>query len=73
MCVRVNGLNPRLIRRRLWLAYLFPLDARSPPKDTQDNTGIEVFVDRLSKMAHLDAVPVSIDSEGTAQLYVGRV
>jgi hypothetical protein len=27
------------------------------PKDSEGNTGIVVFVDRLSKMAHLAAVP----------------
>ena len=32
-----------------------------------------VFVDRLSKMAHLAAVPDSIDGVGTAQLYLDRV
>ena len=33
------------------------------PKDSEGNTGIVVFVDRLSKMAHLAAVPDSIDAE----------
>ena len=32
-----------------------------------------VFVDRLSKMAHLAAVPDSIDGEGTAKLFIDRV
>ena len=36
--------------------------------DAAGNTGIVVFVDRLSKMAHLAAVPDSIDGAGTAQL-----
>ena len=33
------------------------------PKDSDDNTGIVVFVDRLSKMAYLAAVPGSIIGE----------
>ena len=36
------------------------------PKDSYGNTGIVVFVDRMSKMAHLAAVPDAIDGEGTA-------
>ena len=43
------------------------------PKDSAGNTGIVVFVDRLSKMAHLAAVPDSISGEGTATLFVDRV
>ena len=43
------------------------------PKDSDGNTGIVVFVDRLSKMAHLAAVPDSIDGEGTALLFIDRV
>ena len=43
------------------------------PKDGHGNTGIVVFVDRLSKMAHLAAVPDSIDGEGTAQLFIDRL
>ena len=43
------------------------------PKDAQGNTGIVVFVDRLSKMAHLAAVPDTIDGEGTATLFIDRV
>uniref|UniRef100_A0AAV1UIF1 Integrase catalytic domain-containing protein n=1 Tax=Peronospora matthiolae TaxID=2874970 RepID=A0AAV1UIF1_9STRA len=43
------------------------------PKDSEGNTGIVVFVDRLSKMAHLAAVPDSIDAEGTAKLFIDRV
>ena len=31
------------------------------PKECDGNTGIVVFVERLSKMAHLAAVPNSID------------
>ena len=43
------------------------------PKDSHGNTGIVVFVDRLSKMAHLAAVPDSIDGVGTAELFIDRV
>ena len=43
------------------------------PKDVQGNTGIVVFVDRLSKMAHLAAVPDTIDGEGTATLFIDRL
>ena len=43
------------------------------PKDSEGNTGIVVFVDRLSKMAHLAAVPGSIDAKGTAKLFIDRV
>ena len=43
------------------------------PKDSYGNTGIVVFVDRLSKMAHLAAVPDTIDGEGTATLFIDRV
>ena len=43
------------------------------PKDCDGNTGIVVFVDRLSKMAHLAAVPDSIDGKGTAMLVIDSV
>ncbi|KAG3046868.1 hypothetical protein PC121_g20405 [Phytophthora cactorum] len=43
------------------------------PKDKAGNTGIVVFVDRLSKMAHLAAVPNTMDGEGTASLFLDRV
>ncbi|KAG3147925.1 hypothetical protein PI126_g12680 [Phytophthora idaei] len=43
------------------------------PKDKAGNTGIVVFVDRLSKMAHVAAVPDTIGGEGTALLYLDRV
>ena len=43
------------------------------PKDCDVNTGIVVFVDRLSKMDHLAAVPESIDGKGTAMLFIDRV
>ena len=42
-------------------------------KDVHGNTGIVVFVDRLSKMDHLATVTYSIDGEGTAQLLIDRV
>ena len=43
------------------------------PKDAHGNTGIVVFVDRLSKMAYLAAVPDSIDGQETTQLFIDRV
>ena len=43
------------------------------PRDREGNPGIVVFVDRLSKMAHLAAVPDTIDSKGTVQLFIDRV
>ena len=43
------------------------------PKDAQGNTGIVVFVDLFNKMAHLAAVPDTIDGEGTATLFIDRV
>ena len=43
------------------------------PKDAQGNTGIMVCVGRLSKMAHLAAVPDIIDGEGTDTLFIDRV
>ena len=43
------------------------------PKDSDGNTGIVVFVDRLSKMAHLAAEPDAIDAEGTAKLFIDRL
>ena len=43
------------------------------PKDSDGNTVIVVFVDRLSKMAHLAAVPDSTDDKGTAMLFIDRV
>jgi hypothetical protein len=45
----------------------------SLPMDSGGNTGIVVFVDRLSKMAHLAAVPVTVDGEGSAKLFIDRV
>ena len=42
-------------------------------KDSDSNTCIVVFVDRLRNMAHLAAVPDSIDGEGTALLFIDRV
>ncbi|GMF63263.1 unnamed protein product [Phytophthora fragariaefolia] len=43
------------------------------PPDAAGNTGVVVFVDRLSKMAHLAAVPDTIEGEGTASLFLDRV
>ncbi|GMF56535.1 unnamed protein product [Phytophthora fragariaefolia] len=43
------------------------------PPDAAGNTGIVVFVDRLIKLAHLAAVPDTIDGEGTATLFLDRV
>ena len=43
------------------------------PKDCDGNTGIVVFVDLLSKMAHMAAVPDSIDDKGTAMLFIDHV
>ena len=43
------------------------------PRDAAGNTGIVVFVHRLSKMALLAAVPDSIDGAATAQLFLDRV
>ena len=37
------------------------------PKEEQGNDGILVFVDRLSKMVHLAAVPETITAEGSAR------
>ncbi|KAG3244925.1 hypothetical protein PI124_g10316 [Phytophthora idaei] len=50
------------------MAFVFGI-----PKDKASNTGIVVFVDRLSKMAHLAAVPDTVDGEGTALLFLDRV
>ena len=43
------------------------------PKNSEGNTGIVVFVDRLIKIDHLASVPDSIDAEGTAKLLIDRV
>ena len=43
------------------------------PKYSEGNTGIVVFVDRLSKMAYLAAAPYSIDGKRTAMLFIDRV
>ena len=44
-----------------------------PSKDSEGNTGIVVFVDCLSKITHLAAVPDSIDGANTATLFIDRV
>lgn len=75
MCVHakhVNGLSLQHMQLRRLLAYPYPRDVGSP-KDADGNTGIVVFVDRLSKMAHLAAVPDTIDGVGTAKLFIDRV
>ncbi|KAE8886962.1 hypothetical protein PF005_g10921 [Phytophthora fragariae] len=43
------------------------------PKNSAGNTGVVVFVDRLSKMVHIAAVPDTIDVAGTATLFIDRV
>ena len=43
------------------------------PRDFDSNTGIVVFVDRLSKMSHLAAVPDFIDGKGTSMPLIDRV
>ena len=43
------------------------------PRDRDGNTGIVVFVDRLSKMDHLAAAPETIDGKSTAQMFIDRV
>lgn len=43
------------------------------PEDSYDNTGIVLFVDRLSTMVHSSVVADSIDGEGTAQLIIHRI
>ena len=43
------------------------------PKYSEGNPGIVFFVDRLRKMAHLAAVPDSIDAEGTEKLFIDCV
>ena len=43
------------------------------PKDAYGNTGIVVFVERLSKIDHLAAVSDTIGDEGIATLFIDRV
>ena len=43
------------------------------PKDCDGNTGIVVFVDRLSKKAHLAAVLDYIEGKRTDMLFIDRV
>ncbi|GMF26872.1 unnamed protein product [Phytophthora fragariaefolia] len=45
----------------------------SLPPDAAGNTGAVVFVDRLSKMAHIAVVLDTIVGEGTATLFLDRV
>ncbi|KAG2795700.1 hypothetical protein PC118_g18651 [Phytophthora cactorum] len=42
------------------------------PKDKAGNTGIVVFVDRLSKMVHLAAVPDTIDGEDRVPRFTAK-
>ena len=41
--------------------------------DDNGNTGVLVFVDRLSKMVHLAAVPATITADGTAKVFVDTI
>ena len=41
--------------------------------DGDGNTGIVVFVERLSKVVHLADITNSIDGKGSATLYIERV
>ena len=43
------------------------------PTGAAGNTGIVLFLDRLSMMVHLVAVPDSIDGVGTATLFLDEV
>jgi hypothetical protein len=43
------------------------------PPDDDNNTGIVVFVDRLSKMVHLAAVPDSVTAEDTARIFLDTI
>ena len=45
----------------------------SLPKDAYVNTGIVVFVNRLSQMDQLAPVPETIDGKVTATLFIDRV
>ena len=50
------------------MKFLFGL-----PKHSYGNTGIVVFVESLSKMAHLAAVPDTVDGKCTSMLFIDRV
>ncbi|KAG2847066.1 hypothetical protein PC113_g17850 [Phytophthora cactorum] len=43
------------------------------PADSKRRTGVVVFVDRFSKMVHLDAVPAEVTAVQTARLFVDMV
>ena len=43
------------------------------PEDAHKNNGIPVFVDRFSKMIHLDAVNESISAHGCACVFIDTV
>ena len=42
-------------------------------KDHHKNTGILVFVDRLSKLVHLVAVTESITAQGCARVFIDTI
>ncbi|KAG2792644.1 hypothetical protein PC111_g23370 [Phytophthora cactorum] len=44
-----------------------------PTPDSKRRTGVVVFVDRLSKMVHLAAVPAEVTAVQTARLFVDMV
>ena len=43
------------------------------PEDVCKNNGILVFVDRLSKIVHLAAVPESITAHGCARVFINTI
>ena len=43
------------------------------PEDDPTNNGILVFVDRFSKMVHIDAVPESITVPGCARVFLDTI
>jgi hypothetical protein len=75
-CQRVkpspHAAAPLIVTSGCWeslsLDFVFGLS-----EDSEGNTGIVVFIERLSKMAHLAAVPDTVDGEGTARLFIDRV
>ncbi len=50
------------------MAYTFGL-----PEDSRGNTGVLVFVDRVSKMVYLAAVPATISAAGSARIFVDTI
>ncbi|GMF44985.1 unnamed protein product [Phytophthora fragariaefolia] len=59
---------PSGCRQSISMDFVFDL-----PPEAAVSTGVVVFVDRLSTMAHLAAVSDTIDGEGTASLFLDRV